>query len=157
MRTPPPIPLDHGATFGGPVTPAATDIAPDLIARASAAAELHSTPSHYADALRDAVSLAHRDDVAGIRALTAALEDLEAFRHITVEGGRVIALSMYVRSLLDSAYWSESNPTYSQADHERVAAAVAGIDRGEESAVYALASALEREATDGREVLSRGR
>lgn len=157
MRTPPPIPVDHRPTFGGHASPTATDIARELISRASTAAELHSTPSHVADALRDAVSLAHRNDVAGVRALTCALEDLDAFRHIIVEDGKVIALSMYARSLLDSAYWSESNPTYSRADHERVASAVAGIDRGEESAVYALASALAREATDEREVMTRGR
>lgn len=116
----------------------------DLIVRAEDAAARHSTPSHIAEALRDAVALTRRDEAAGVAALEAALTELAAFRHIITEHGEIVGLSMYVRSLMDSAYYAEENPATTPAQLAAIAAAVALIDSGNDAGVAALEAALAR-------------
>lgn len=126
----------------------------DLIAHAEAVAARPSTPSHLADVLEDAAHLARRDTEADAAAIHAALAELAAFRHIITEDGEVVALSMYVRSLLDSAAYAEEAPTASAKQLAAIAAARALIDAGDEAGVAALESALDEPGTTASERLS---
>lgn len=126
----------------------------DLIAHVEAVAARPSTPSHLAESLHEAIALARHDAEDGAAAIRAAFAELAAFHHIITEDGAVIALSMYVRNLLDSAAYTEENLTTPAEQLAAIAAARALIDAGDEAGVAALESALDEPGATPSERLS---
>ena len=113
----------------------------DLIARAEEARRLPSTRSDFADALERGLLLARRGEAAGVRLLRETLASLASFRHIERDGDAVY-LSMYVRSLLDSAYWVKESPATPPGRVARIRAVEALIESGDEAGVAELEAAL---------------
>src|SRR5690606_22625664 len=100
------IPMtDHPAADSG-----RSSTARDVIVRAEVLRRLPSTRSDLADELDRGLALARDGDPDAARVLTAAVDAVDNFRHILpVDEG--FALSLYVRGLLDSAYWALESPS----------------------------------------------
>ncbi|MDE0546425.1 hypothetical protein [Microbacterium sp. C7(2022)] len=85
--------------------------------------------------------MARSGDPGAARVLDAAVAAVDNFRHILpVDGG--FALSLYVRGLLDSAYWTLESPSTPPDIAARIRDAEQLIARGHEEAVAVLEAAL---------------
>lgn len=115
----------------------------DILVRAEALRRLPSTRSDLADELDRGLRLARSGDPGAATVLGAAIAAVDNFRHVLpVDGG--VALSLYVRGLLDSAYWALESPSTPPDIAARIRHAQQFIARGSEEGVAALEAALSR-------------
>lgn len=113
----------------------------DIIACADALRRLPSTRGDLAAELDRGLALARSGDPGAAGILEAAVAAVDSFRHILpVDGG--FALSLYVRGLLDSAYWALESRSTPPDIAARIRDAEQLIARGNEEGVAMLEAAL---------------
>lgn len=122
-----------------------TQVAARRIPGSSPAAEalrrLPSTRNDLADELERGLGLACEGNPAAAGVLADAVDVVANFRHIVPQAGG-FAVSLYVRGLLDNAYWAPESPSTPPSVAARIRAAEHLIEQAREDGIAALEAAL---------------
>lgn len=112
-----------------------------LVDRADAARRAPSTRSDLTAELDSGIALTRSGDKTGPDMLREVFDRVATYPHVAIIDGEVY-LSMYVRSLIDSAHWLEESGVADQDVVARVQSAIELLNSGERAGVEQLEAAL---------------